>query len=426
MSRLLVLAFTALALSAEVRTLTLQQAIELAVRQNPEVIIARLDEQKAQESVRIAGDSFSPKVVVGSGLAYTTGFPMSVDGSAPSIFQARVIQSLYNKPKSYEVAAAKENARGAGLDTAARREEIAHRTALLYLNGRRAARGVEASRQLIATAENLAGTVEARVSEGRELPIEARRATLRLAQAKQKLGDFEAVRDQTEAALAVVLGFGPDDRVRATTDEPITSVELPADEVASVNTALTNSKEVQRLESAMQAKGLDARAARAARLPQIDLIAQYGLFAKYNNYEDYFRKFERNNAQVGASISIPIFPGRGVQARAAQADIEINRLRAQTNAVRDRITLDTRKAWQDVRRAESSRELAKLDLEVTREQVTVLLAQSQEGRASVKQVEEARTLETEKWLAYYDSLHAVERAQIDLLRQTGTIIAAIK
>ncbi len=426
MSRLLVLAFTAVALSAEVRTLTLQQAIELAVRQNPEVIIARLDEQKAQESVRIAGDSFSPKIIVGSGLAYTSGFPMSVDGSAPSIFQARVIQSLYNKPKSYEVAAAKENARGAGLDIAARREEIAHRTALLYLNGRRAARGVEASRQLIATSEKLAGTVEARVSEGRELPIEARRATLRLAQAKQKLGDFEAVRDQTEAALAVVLGFGPDDRVRTTTDEPITSVKLPADEAASVNTALTNSKEVQRLESAMQAKGLDARAARAARLPQIDLIAQYGLFAKYNNYEDYFRKFERNNAQVGASIAFPIFPGRGVQARAAQADIEINRLRTQTNAVRDRITLDTRKAWQDIRRAESSRELAELDLEVTREQVSVLLAQSQEGRASVKQVEEARALETEKWLAYYDSLHAVERAQIDLLRQTGTIIAAIK
>jgi len=426
MIRLLVLAFTTLALSAEVRTLTLQQAIDLAVRQNPDVIIARLDEQKAQENVRSAGDAFSPKIIVGSGLAYTVGFPMSVEGSAPSVFQARAIQSLYNKPRSYEVAAAKENARGASIDTAARREEIAHRTALLYLNARRAARGVEASRQLIATSENLAGTVEARVSEGRELPIEARRAALRLAQAKQKLGDFEAIRDQTEAALAVVLGFGPDDRVRTTTDEPITSVELPADEAASVSAALSNSKEVQRLESAMQAKGLDARAARAARLPQIDLIAQYGLFAKYNNYEEYFQKFERNNAQLGASISIPIFPGRGVQARAAQADIEINRLRAQTNAVRDRITLDTRKAWQDIRRAESSRELAKLDLEITREQVSVLLAQSQEGRASVKQVEEARALETEKWLALYDALHAVERAQIDLLRQTGTIIAAIR
>ena len=64
------------------------------------------------------------------------------------------------------------------------------------------------------------------MSEGRELPIESRRAALRLAQAKQRLADFDAVREQTEASLAVVLGFGPDDRVRATTDEP-PAPELP-------------------------------------------------------------------------------------------------------------------------------------------------------------------------------------------------------
>jgi hypothetical protein len=37
-----------------------------------------------------------------------------------------------------------------------------------------------------------------------------------------------------------------------------------------------------------------------------------------------------------------------------------------------------------------------------------------------------RATETEKWLAYYDALHAVEKAQIDLLRHTGTILAAVK
>jgi outer membrane protein TolC len=263
------------------------------------------------------------------------------------------------------------------------------------------------------------------VSEGRELPIEMRRAALRLAQAKQRLADFDAVREQTEASLAVVLGFGPDDRVRATSDEPPTP-ELPADEAASVTEALANNREVQRLESAMQARGLEARAARSEWLPQIDLIAQYGLFAKFNNYEDYFRTFQRHNGQIGASIQFPVFAGKGAKARATQADLEVTRLRTQTNALRDRVTLDTRKAWQDMRRAESARELAKMDLEFTREQLSVLLAQSEEGRASLRQVEELRAAETEKWLAYYEALHTVERAQMDLLRQTGTIIAALR
>lgn len=413
------------AVNAEVHTLTLKEAIEIAIRQNPDVFMARLDEQKAQEAVRIAGDPFSPKIVVGSGLAYTVGFPMSVEGSAPTVFQARAIQSLYNKPKSYEVAAARENARATTIDTAARREDVAHRTALLYLDAHRASRGAESARQLVATSEKLATTVEARVAEGRELPLENRRAALRLAQARQRLVDFEAAVEQTESALAVVLGFGAGDRVRTTAEAPAPP-EIPADEAASIDSALANSKEVQRLESAMQARGLEARAARAAWLPQMDLIAQYGLFAKYNNYEEFFQRFERHNAQLGASIAFPIFPGRGAKARASQADLEIARLRTQVNALRDRITLDTRRAWSDIRRTESARDLARLDLDFAREQVSVTLAQSEEGRASFRQVEEARAAETEKWLVYYDSVHAVERARIDLVRLTGTILAAVR
>jgi outer membrane protein len=425
MRRAIVVLLAASAAFAEIRTLTLREAVDLAVRQNPDVIMARLDEQKAQESVRISSDPFSPRIVVGSGLAYTVGFPMSVEGSAPSVFQARAIQSLYNKPRSYEVAAARENARATAFDTAARREDVAHRTALLYLDAHRAARGAEAARQLITTSQKLASTMEARVTEGRELPIENRRAALRLAQARQRLAEFEAVEEQAEAALSVVLGFPAEDRVRTTTDEPA-APELPADEAASVQSALANSKEVQRIESAMQARGLEARAARAAWLPQMDLVAQYGLFAKFNNYEEFFRRFERHNAQLGASIAFPIFPGRGAKARASQADLEVVRLRTQANALRDRITLDTRKAWSDVRRAESARELARMDLEFTREQLSVTLAQSEEGRATFRQVEELRAAETEKWLAYYDAVHALDRARIDLVRVTGTILAAVR
>src|SRR5688572_27422408 len=56
------------------------------------------------------------------------------------------------------------------------------------------------------------------------------------------------------------------------------------------------------------------------------------------------------------------------------------------------------KAIQDVRRAEISREVAKLDLDVAREQLFVLLALWEEGRATLRQVEEARAAEMEKWL----------------------------
>ena len=404
--------------------MTLREVIDVALKQNPDILIARLDEQKAAEAVRIARDPFTPRIIVGSGLAYTSGFPMSIEGSAPSVVQARVIKSIYNKPRSYEVAAARENLRGAGIDVAAKRDEVAYRTAVLYVDSEQIGRGVEIARQQLASFEKIAESMRARVEEGRELPIEQRRASLKVAQAKQRASQLESDRDHAEATLAVVLGFGPEDRVRAVARE--SAVEAPATEEASVEAALGNSKELKRLESAMQARGLEVRSARAARLPQIDLVAQYGLFAKFNNYDDFFQRFDRHNGQVGASIALPILPGGGASARAVQAELEISRLRTQVHAVRDRITLDTRKAFQDIRRSETARELAKLDLDIAREQLSVLLAQFEEGRATLRQVEETRAAETEKWLAFYDAQHTVERARIELLRQTATLSAAIK
>jgi outer membrane protein len=416
--------FLPLVAFAEVRTMTLRDVIDVALKQNPEILIARLDEQKAAESVRIAREPFTPKVIVGSGLAYTSGFPMSIEGSAPSVFQARMVQSIYNKPKSYEVAAARENVRGAGIDTASKRDEVAYRTAVLYVDSEQIARSLESARQQVTSFEKIAETTLARVQEGRELPVEQRRAALRLAQAKQRLAGLELNRDHAESSLAVVLGYGPDDRVRAVPRE--SGMETPATVEASVEAALANSKELRKIESAMQARGLEVRSAKAARLPQIDLLAQYGLFAKFNNYDEFFNRFDRHNGQVGVSIALPILAGGGAGARAAQAEVEISRLRTQVNVVRDRITLDTRKAFQDIRRYETSREVAKLDLDVAREQLSVLLAQFDEGRSTLRQVEEARAVETDKWLAFYDSQHAVERARIELLRHTGTIVAAIR
>jgi len=78
-------------------------------------------------------------------------------------------------------------------------------------------------------------------------------------------------------------------------------------------------------------------------------------------------------------------------------------LRIQFRNTRRRIESDTRQACQDLQQAEAARDLARLDLEVAREQVTLLLAQTQEGRAALRQLEEARVAETDRWIAFYDA-----------------------
>ena len=132
-SSLLCLILTSACL-AEVHSLTLRDALELAAKQNPEVALARLDQQYAQEAIRIAQDPFRPKVYAGSGLAYTYGYPHSIDGNAPSLAQVKTDMFIYNRQKSYALGSTREIARSAGLGAQSKAEDMAFEAAGLFLN----------------------------------------------------------------------------------------------------------------------------------------------------------------------------------------------------------------------------------------------------------------------------------------------------
>lgn len=420
--------FTALVIFAtgfaEVHTLTLQQAVKLALSQSPEVVLARLDERRARETIRVAKDPFTPHVYGGSGLAYTNGYPNSIEGSAPAIFEVRTNMSLFNRPQSFQLAAARENARGAALDTQNKNEDVAYRTASLYLDAQQAQRAVKSVSGEVENLERIAGSVRTRVSEGREIPLEAKRAQLNVARARQRSEAYAADQEYAENSLAMVLGFPATDRVQTIEDE-ISPAQLPETEAAAVDTALKNSREIRRLESQLQARMLELRGYKASRLPVIDLVAQYSLLAKHN-YQEFFNKFQRNNGQLGVAITIPFLVGSAAKGYLGQAEVDIAKMRTQVNDARNRLSVDTAKSYNDVKRARSARDVSKLDLDIAREQVSVLLAQFQEGHVPRSSVDEARMAEQEKWIAFYDAQNTVEKAKLNLLKQTGTILAALK
>jgi outer membrane protein len=155
-------------------------------------------------------------------------------------------------------------------------------------------------------------------------------------------------------------------------------------------------------------------------------VAQYGLFAKFNNYEDYFRKFQRHNGQVGVSFQVPILHGPAAGAQAAQGQSDVARLKLELSTARNRIVSDLQRSFRDLKTAESSADVARLDLDVAREQLSVNLAQMEEGRITMRQVEESRVVENQKWIAFYDAQYTVERARWAVLRLTGTLTAAIE
>jgi outer membrane protein TolC len=405
--------------------MTLKQAIETALAQSPDVALARLDEEKARQGIRVARDPFTPRLTAGSGLAYSNGFPMSIEGAAPSIFQARASEFIFNRPQSFAVAQAKEEARGAAVGVTAKRDEVAWRVASLFLDAERASRiGALARKDADSQAQVLA-SVQAQVQEGRALPLAEKTAAYQLAAARQLAENLDEDLAAAENALAVALGFPAEDRVRPV-EGPRPAPPLPASEEHAVQSAIESSTDLRRFQSQIASKQLEARGQKAQRWPRIDLIAQYGLFAKFNNYEDYFRTFQRNNGQIGMSVQVPILSGSGVSAAAAQAEADAAHLRLEMTAARNRIASDVQQALRQARRTKSAAELARLDLDVAREQLSVNLAQMQEGRLTLREVEQARIVENRKWIAFYDAQYAAEKAQWNVARVTGGMLASVR
>jgi outer membrane protein TolC len=403
----------------------MKEAVDRALRENPDIALARIEESKAALNVRVMKDPFSPKVTVGSGIAYTYGYPLSVEGSGPTIIQARANQYLFNKSQNYLVAEARENVRGASFATGSKSDEVAFRVVSLYLDADRARHLSDAAAREVEELGRIIRAVGERVQEGRELPLENRRAEVNMLKAKQRLLSLTADDDVAEQQLAVALGYLPEDRVRpAGADRP--APRLPATEAAALEAALSANNELKRLDSAMLAKGLEVKSEKASRYPRVDLVAQYGLFSTINNYDQYLRQFQANNAEIGMSFQIPVLAGPGLKAQQALVEDEIARLRIQKSQLRVRIATDLHQAYLEVQKAQSARELAQADLQLSRDQLSVVLAQSSEGRAAMREVEQARFEENEKWIAFFDADSAVERARFNILRETGEIVAALK
>ncbi len=421
---LICLLASSLTASAEVHTMTLREAVSLALMQNPDLLLARLDEQKARYEVTIVHDPFAPKIFAGSGGAYTYGYPSSIDGAAPSIVQARASMAIFNRPQQYLVKQAQEALRGTQIDTAKRQEEVVYRVATLFLDVEQVTRSVAAAGRRVDTLARVVELTEQRVKEGRELPIESKKAGLAVLRARQQVESLSLDLDAGETSLALALGMGAGDRVRpAAAERP--PVSVPASEQATIDQALANSTELRSLQSNIAAKELEVKSDRAAWLPKIDLVAQYALFARYN-YVDYFQKFQSNNAELGASITFPLLLGHKSSAEASAAEADIAKLRIETMRTRERIANDTRTTYNNLKRTESVRDVARAELDVAREELTIALAQMDEGRVPLASVEAARATEDEKWLAYYDAQHAAEIARFNVLRQTGTLEAALR
>ena len=403
------------------RPIGLREVIRLAMEQSPETQLARLEIEKSSRDLAAIRAERSAQLYVGSGLGATYGIPQSIQGAVPSVAQLTMRQPLIDTGRPRRAESARETVRSGEHAAEAAAEESVYRAGIQYLDFESVTWDIERLGRELEHLERIERLVEDRVGEGIEIPLSLSRARLETARARDRLAGAEGRAGLLEADLRRTLGLG--DGVRLTPErEDSRHLTSLVDAVAeAVPRPLEEHPALASFRAAVRAARHSVREARSRRHPRLDIVGQYALLARFNNYDDYFRRFQRHNWQAGVALQIPVFTGRGVAEQVARARLEEREIALKETFKREALQRAARRAQTVLLEAERLAELARLELDYARESLDVLLARFEEGTVSLGELERARLVESAAWGGLIASRYALAKAQLGVLHSAGGI-----
>lgn len=399
-------------------TLPFRAAIELAVRNSAANAAGLADVQRARATLSQAKDFYVPQVMAGAGLGFSYGFPLSLEGAAPSIFNVNVQGGLFNLAQRENIRAAKSDVDIAQAQAADRRNDVIMETTLDYIQLDLLDSSLTVQREQQEAATKLLDVARQRVETGLDSQVELTRAKLVVARTHLDIARTVGAADQLRTRLAQLTGL-PATSIKTV---PESIPKLPQVDQGQDLAAQTADKNlgVRVADFLAQARQHRAQAERRQLYPSVDLAGQYAVLSRFNNYDQFFLKFQRNNVTAGGAVRVPLF-NRGQRAAAEAARFDAVKARNEATNIKQQAQTETLRLQRSVEELSAARDVAQLEHQLALSDIDTAHAKIESGGATLKDEENARVTEHERYTAYLSSSFDLDRAQVQLLRQIGDL-----
>ena len=409
----------------ETRILSVQEVVQMALEHSPEAMRAKAEAMRAGEAVRETRSLNLPQVYTGTGLAYNNGFPLSIEGSAPSIFQVAASQSILSKKNNNLIREAEEAKKASNFGSDAVRNDLALQTASAYFTLYRARRIMELASERLEAAQKQQELVEAQFEAGRVRQVDVTLVRTATMAAEQQLLVAREQANLGEKELRELTGLPGTVSIK-TLEPRIDSTIFGMDEEFLYGQALEHTPEILQSQATLKAKQYHVEAERGESWPRLELVSEYALFSRTNNYEDYFNRFTRNNYLLGLSVQIPLFTGSRTKSRVEQSRQEASAEHYRLQSMKSDLKLNIQRSLSALRIAHGAQKLARSEREAARDILGINETLLESGRISVEEFEDSRLELQQKELAMLDADEAVFQRKLELLHTVGVVASEIQ
>lgn len=403
--------------------LTLDDAVKLALKQNPTAQIAILAAAESAQDRKVALSALLPQAnlnvtdtverlnlqaFLGSRIP---GFPQHAGPfqvfSAGPQFSAPVFDlTLFRR---YE--AARETANASKADSLSTREQVILLVVSQYIGTLRAVATVQASESRVSLAQALYDQASDLQKQGVGTGIDTLRANVELQNEKQRLLEAEDDRDTSLFGLSRLLNLDPRQTIELA--DSLSFFDTPQPDVsASIDSALAERQEWKSLQEQIKSATLQKTASQESRLPTVNFTGDWAYLGGSST-----SGIPTYNYQAG--VSLPLFTGGRIRAEVVKEDLEIKRLEQQEEDLRNQIALDVKTALINLDSARNQVQVANLGVQLSKEEVDQARDRFKAGVANnieVIQAQDSLARANDNQIA---ALYRFNQAHADYARSTG-------
>jgi outer membrane protein len=409
----------------DVKRLTLDQAVALALKQNTTARVAVLTAAQSEQDQKIALSQLLPQADFGvseewqrinilaqfGGTRIFPGFPAHVGPYSTFAAGPSVSGPLFDLTLFRRYQASRHAANASRSDSLSTREQVILLVVSQYIGTLRSIADVQASQSRVELAQALYDQAADLQKEGVGTGIDTLRANVELQNENQRLLEAQAARETSLFGLSRLLNLDPRQQIEL--GDSLSFFETPQPDIeASIEEGLSARPEWKSLQEQMRAAENQKKAAFASRLPSV-------------HFNGNWEQLGTEPSSViptytyAGSVSVPLFTGGRIRAETVRADLDIQKLQQQQADLRNQIALDVKTALINLDSARSQVRVANLGVQLSKEEVDQARDRFNAGVANnieVIQAQDSLARANDNQIA---ALYRFNQARADLARSVG-------